>query len=140
MATEFITMMTGRSRHPAPEPAAPEPTPTVAVHPPTASPASDMGAQVSAAVRGVSAVSAMLKRQKQASQVYKDAWLGFEPSLEGSITQSQLRQLIASLGLDPISDTDIEDIVDSVDGEGKITCEFLKKYVLECLRRMMLMS
>lgn len=53
---------------------------------------------------------------------YASAWKQYEPSLNGSITQSQLRQLMAGLG-EPISDAEIEQLVNSVDGEGKISCE-----------------
>ncbi|KAI2616913.1 EF-hand [Hypomontagnella submonticulosa] len=51
---------------------------------------------------------------------YASAWKQYEPSLNGSITQSQLRQLMAGLG-EPISDAEIEQLVNSVDGEGKIS-------------------
>lgn len=54
---------------------------------------------------------------------YAKAWKQFEPSLKSSITQSQFRQLVAGLG-ESIGDVEIDQIINNVDGEGKITCEF----------------
>ncbi|KAK6953097.1 hypothetical protein Daesc_005397 [Daldinia eschscholtzii] len=51
---------------------------------------------------------------------YAKAWKQFEPSLDGSITQSQLRQLVAELG-ETIGDVEIDQLVNNIDGEGKIT-------------------
>lgn len=55
---------------------------------------------------------------------YAKAWKQFEPSLNGSITQSQFRQLMDGLA-DPVSDAEIDQLVNNVDGEGKISCELL---------------
>ncbi|KAI5863667.1 EF-hand [Durotheca rogersii] len=56
---------------------------------------------------------------------YARAWKKYEPSLNGSITQSQFRQLVADLG-DSVTDVEVEKLVNSVDGEGKISYkEFL---------------
>jgi len=95
---EFISMMTGRtsSKKAEAEPvAAPAP-----VAPETSAPEVDTEAE------------------------YKSAWKEFDSSLKGSITASQLRQVIASLG-ETITDAEVDGIVNSVDDEDKISCEFL---------------
>ncbi|KAI1496837.1 hypothetical protein F5X99DRAFT_399005 [Biscogniauxia marginata] len=51
---------------------------------------------------------------------YAEAWKQFEPSLHGSITTSQFRQLMSQLG-DPVSDSEVEQLINSVDGEGKLS-------------------
>lgn len=78
-----------------------------------------------AAVRGVSTVSARLQRQRLANQLYKDAWMTIDPTLKGSITPAELLDKVAPLaGLD-ITDADLQEMVDpSVNGDGRITCEF----------------
>ncbi len=53
---------------------------------------------------------------------YAAAWKQVEPSMGGSITASQLRQLLAELG-EPASDGEVEQLLNNVDGEGKISCE-----------------
>lgn len=53
---------------------------------------------------------------------YANAWKQFEPSLNGSVTHSQFRQLMAELG-EPVSDTDVENLINNVDGEGKLSCK-----------------
>ncbi|KAH8204627.1 hypothetical protein TruAng_001256 [Truncatella angustata] len=56
---------------------------------------------------------------------YSKAWKQFEPSLNGSITQSQLRQLMDGLA-EPVSDAEIDQLINDVDGEGKVSYkEFL---------------
>lgn len=55
---------------------------------------------------------------------YSKAWQEFEPSLNGSITPSQFRQLMAGLG-DPVTDVEVEQLINNVDGEGKLSCEFI---------------
>lgn len=54
---------------------------------------------------------------------YANAWKQFEPSLNGSITQSQFRQLMAGLG-ESVSDAEVDQLINNVDGEGKLSCEF----------------
>ncbi|KAK8062509.1 calmodulin [Apiospora hydei] len=51
---------------------------------------------------------------------YAKAWKEFEPSLKGSITQAQFRQLMANLA-EPVSDVEVDKLVNNVDGEGKIS-------------------
>ncbi|KAI2603558.1 uncharacterized protein GGS25DRAFT_526599 [Hypoxylon fragiforme] len=51
---------------------------------------------------------------------YAKAWKQYEPSLNSSITQSQFRQLMAGLG-EPVTDVEIDQLVNNVDGEGKIS-------------------
>ncbi|KAI1761064.1 EF-hand [Hypoxylon sp. FL1150] len=51
---------------------------------------------------------------------YANAWKQFEPSLNGSITQSQFRQLMAGLG-ETVSDTEVDQLINNVDGEGKLS-------------------
>lgn len=53
---------------------------------------------------------------------YANAWKKFEPSLNGSITPSELRQLMAELG-ELVSDTEVEKLINNIDGEGKLTCK-----------------
>ncbi|KAI1317569.1 calmodulin [Xylariaceae sp. FL0255] len=51
---------------------------------------------------------------------YARAWRQYEHSLNGSITASQFRQLMADLG-EPVSDVEVDGLIDSVDGEGKLS-------------------
>jgi len=53
---------------------------------------------------------------------YKSAWKEFDPSLQGSITAAQFRQVMAGLGK-PVKDAEVDEIINSVDGEDKITCK-----------------
>lgn len=53
----------------------------------------------------------------------KAAWKEFDPSLQGSVTASQFRQVMAGLG-ENVSDAEVDAIVNSVDGEDKISCEW----------------
>ena len=53
---------------------------------------------------------------------YTKAWKEVEPSFNGSITSSQFRQLMSGLG-EPVSDSEVESLLNNVDGEGKISCE-----------------
>ncbi|KUI64238.1 Calmodulin [Cytospora mali] len=108
---EFITMMTGQP-YKSPEPAAAtgeKKTETDGTLNITVSSA--------AAVRGVSTVSAKLQRQRLASQIYKDAWMEIDPSLKGSITPTELKQVAARAGL-VVNDSDVEEMVDPTNGEG----------------------
>ncbi|KAI0850335.1 EF-hand [Daldinia vernicosa] len=59
---------------------------------------------------------------------YAKAWKQYEPSLKGSITQSQFRQLVAGLG-EPIGDVEIDRIINNVDGEGKITFQEFETFM-----------
>jgi hypothetical protein len=67
----------------------------------------------------------------------KKAWMQFDHSLKGSISPSQFRQIMAGLG-ENVNDAEVEGIINSVDGEGKISCKsiyfsfFLS--LLECVR------
>lgn len=58
---------------------------------------------------------------EQENAEYAKAWKQFEPSLNGSITQAQFRQLMADLA-EPVSDSEVESLINNVDGEGKISC------------------
>lgn len=53
----------------------------------------------------------------------KSAWREFDRGLNGSISAAQFRQLMAELG-ENVSDDEVESVLNSVDGEGKISCEF----------------
>lgn len=59
--------------------------------------------------------------QEQENAEYAKAWKQFEPSLKGSITQAQFRQLMADLA-EPVTDSEVESLINNVDGEGKISC------------------
>lgn len=54
---------------------------------------------------------------------YKTAWKEFDPSLQGSISAAQFRQVMAGMG-ETVTDAEVDEIIDSVDGENKISCEF----------------
>ncbi|EMR64965.1 putative calmodulin protein [Eutypa lata UCREL1] len=51
---------------------------------------------------------------------YENAWKKFEPSLNGSVTPSQFRQLMAELG-ELVNDAEVESLINNVDGEGKLS-------------------
>jgi hypothetical protein len=53
---------------------------------------------------------------------YKTAWKEFDPSLNGSITAAQFRQLMAGMG-ETVTDAEVDEIINSVDDEDKISCE-----------------
>lgn len=53
---------------------------------------------------------------------YKTAWKEFDPSLQGSITAAQFRQVMAGLG-ETVTDAEVDEIINSVDGEDKINCK-----------------
>ncbi|KAH9904431.1 calmodulin 1 [Xylariomycetidae sp. FL2044] len=57
---------------------------------------------------------------ESADAQYTNAWKEFDPSLHGSITQSQFRQLMAALG-EPVSDIEVDHLINNVDGEGKLS-------------------
>ncbi|KAI0600331.1 calmodulin [Biscogniauxia sp. FL1348] len=65
---------------------------------------------------------------------YAEAWRQFEPSLRGSVTPSQFRQLMAQLG-EPVTDAEVEGLINSVDGEGRLSYKqfehFMKNRNLE---------
>jgi Ca2+-binding EF-hand superfamily protein len=92
IATEFIAMMTGRSRHSAPEPTPAEAPANVA--------------------------------EGDSEADYQAAWKEFDPSLKGSITTAQFRQLMAGLG-ENVSDVEVDELINSVDGEDKISCKLV---------------
>ncbi|KAK8112848.1 hypothetical protein PG984_013374 [Apiospora sp. TS-2023a] len=54
------------------------------------------------------------------SEEWAKAWKEFEPSMKGSITQAQFRQLMANL-TEPVTDSEVDRLVNNVDGEGKIS-------------------
>ncbi|KAI3320479.1 EF-hand [Xylariaceae sp. AK1471] len=58
--------------------------------------------------------------EQNQEEEYASAWKKYEPSLNGSITASQLRQLMAELG-EPVSDGEVEQLINNIDGEGKLS-------------------
>ncbi|KAI0148412.1 hypothetical protein GGR57DRAFT_475379 [Xylariaceae sp. FL1272] len=58
--------------------------------------------------------------QPSETEEYAHAWKAYEPSLNGSITASQFRQLMADLG-EPVDDVEVEGLLNSIDGEGKLS-------------------
>ncbi|ORY68407.1 uncharacterized protein BCR38DRAFT_131796 [Pseudomassariella vexata] len=65
------------------------------------------------------------EQQVEEDAEYATAWKQYEPSLNGSITASQFRQLMAELG-EPVNDVEVEQLINNVDGEGKLSYkEFL---------------
>ncbi|KAE8448720.1 hypothetical protein EG329_008935 [Mollisiaceae sp. DMI_Dod_QoI] len=61
---------------------------------------------------------------------YKSAWKAFDPSMHGSISASQFRQMMAGMG-EMVTDVEVDEIINSVDGEDKISyhefAEFMKR-------------
>ncbi|KAI1263918.1 hypothetical protein F5Y18DRAFT_391847 [Xylariaceae sp. FL1019] len=57
---------------------------------------------------------------EERNEEYSHAWKTYEPSLNGSITASQFRQLMADLG-EPVNDVEVEGLINSIDGEGKLS-------------------
>ncbi len=53
---------------------------------------------------------------------YKSAWKAFDPSMHGSISASQFRQMMAGMG-ETVTDVEVDEIINSVDGEDKISCK-----------------
>jgi len=93
---EFIAMMTGgRSRQ-----SAPEPVPAAAAPAPTSTPAPNTEGDTEAE--------------------YETAWKEFDPSLKGSITAAQFRQLMAGLG-ENVTDAEVDELIGTVDAEDKIS-------------------
>jgi hypothetical protein len=91
-------MMTGgRSRQ-----SAPEPTPTATAPAPT------------------SASAPITEADTEAD--YETAWKEFDPSLKGSITAAQFRQLMAGLG-ENVTDAEVDELIGTVDAEDKISCK-----------------
>ncbi|KAK7712105.1 hypothetical protein SLS63_012529 [Diaporthe eres] len=120
---EFITMMTGQP-YKSPEPAAAAGESTAAGTDGTQ--ASIVGSV--AAFRGVSNVSALLKRQRETNKVFKDAWLEIDPTLKGSLSPGEVEQVAAKAGLS-VTAEDVEGMIDPADGEGKITYEKFLDFV-----------
>jgi Ca2+-binding EF-hand superfamily protein len=56
---------------------------------------------------------------------YEEAWKEFYPTLNGSITASQFRQVMGELG-EMVTDREVDELMGSVDGEEKITCKLFK--------------
>jgi calmodulin len=91
-------MMTGgRSRQ-----SAPEPTPAAAAPAPASAPAPNTEGDTEAD--------------------YETAWKEFDPSLKGSITAAQFRQLMAGLG-ENVTDAEVDELIGTVDAEDKISCK-----------------
>ncbi|KAI1174111.1 EF-hand [Nemania sp. FL0916] len=65
---------------------------------------------------------------------YARAWKEYDSSLNGSITTSQFRQLMAGLG-EPVSDGEVEQLMNNIDGEEKLSyrefVHFMKNRVAE---------
>ncbi|KAI1822495.1 EF-hand [Xylaria intraflava] len=59
---------------------------------------------------------------------YAKAWRVYEPSLHGSITASQFRQLMADLG-EPVSDSEVERLINNIDGEGKVSYKVFVRFM-----------
>lgn len=54
---------------------------------------------------------------------FKAAWAPFDSSFKSSITAAQFRQLMAGLG-ENVTDAEVDELMNSVDGEDKISCEY----------------
>jgi len=93
-------MTGGRSRHPAPAPAAeqtPIPVPSALLTP------------------GVAA-------EEDSDADLQSAWKEFDPTLKSSISGAQFRQLMAGLG-ENVSDKEVDELIGRIDGDEKISCE-----------------
>ncbi|KAJ4403855.1 hypothetical protein N0V82_010589 [Gnomoniopsis sp. IMI 355080] len=126
---EFITMMTGQPyKSPPAADAAAATTTTKASDeegmPSTSSLLTSPTTTAAGAMRGVTTISAKLKRQRLANQVYKDAWLATEPTLTGSITPDELLSKVvpAVPGL-VVEEADVAALVDPEDAGKGITYE-----------------
>lgn len=64
----------------------------------------------------------------------KSAWREFDSSLKSSISPSQFRQLMANLG-ENVDDEEVETLLRSVDGEGKISCKSSIACILKLLEQ-----
>lgn len=80
-----------------------------------------------AAFRGVSNVSALLKRQRETNKVFKDAWLKIDPTLKGSLSPGEVEQVATQAGLAVTAD-DVEGMVDPTSRQGTITCKPLPRF------------
>lgn len=98
---EFIAMMTGRTRAP------PQPV--------------DCEKEAVPAVEKAPATSTVTINGDDEEDL-ENAWKEFDHSLKGSVTASQFRQIMAGLG-ENVSDLEVEGIINSVDGDDKISCE-----------------
>lgn len=105
----------------------PEPAPAALVSP------------SAAAFRGVSTVSARLRRQRLANQLYKDAWAAVDPSLGRALTPRELRDQVApraGLEAGDLTDADLEAMMGGppADGEeGTIMCKSLITLLPLCM-------
>ena len=72
-----------------------------------------------------SAPVAVSAPESDSESEYKTAWKQFDPSLYGSITSAQFRQLMADMG-ENVTDAEVDEIINSVDGDDKISCELLR--------------
>lgn len=87
---------------------------------PSTSPASP---SFSAAVRGVSTISARLQRQRLANQVYKDAWTASDPTFRGTVTPAELEKVAAAVGLE-LTAEDVQELIGPDAGhDGVVSCE-----------------
>lgn len=98
---EFIAMMTGRTRAP------PQPV--------------ECEKEVVPAVEKAAPTAAVTINGDDEEDL-KNAWKEFDHSLKGSVTASQFRQIMAGLG-ENVTDLEVEGIINSVDGDDKISCE-----------------
>lgn len=55
---------------------------------------------------------------------YESAWKEFDPSLQGSISAAQFRQVMAGMG-ETVTDAEVDEIINSVDGEDKVSCKLI---------------
>ncbi len=117
-------MMTGRNRDPESKPA-----PTV-VPPPTiinitnitVSPSSNKPPHPPIPEPLSSTDSDKIVVEIDPQEEWKKAWKEFDPSLKSSITPAKFHQLLQGLG-EVASDAEVEELINSVDGEDKITCK-----------------
>ncbi|KAJ8119949.1 hypothetical protein O1611_g10495 [Lasiodiplodia mahajangana] len=63
---------------------------------------------------------------QEGEEEYASAWKEYEKSLNGSITASQFRQLMAGLG-EPVTDVEVEQLINNIDGEGKLSFLYVNK-------------
>lgn len=75
-----------------------------------------------AAIRGLSTMTARLQRQRNANQVYKDAWTALDPSLEAVLSLAQLAQVVERVPGLGVTEADLEELVGEEEG---VKCEFV---------------
>ncbi len=60
---------------------------------------------------------------------WKKAWKEFDPTLKSSITTAKFHQVLQGLG-EVATDAEVDELINSIDGEDKITCKLFDISIL----------